>query len=508
MDTDSGAVPVQIPVHLVLRHQTIHGDAVDDQPPGQGQGKRQTAVGEAGPADLPQGRQQEQGHHHHAPVGHAALEAEPVGPHVQRHPPGGGGQQHQALQTQQGGQQPEDRPGPPLPPGGRQGGHGDGEIDSGHAHHLEKAAAGPLGVADAPLGKVLRAAEEPGGLDGQEAHVQQVQRRQHQDKDQTVGGALRRAVPQRFGMAETVQKAEEEGRQRQPPDQLLQGGGEVGPEKGPQVLRDGGEQRVGGGQHRHQQRHQQRRAETPQDHRYHPPGDPALFAGGQSGGDGAQMPEQAPQQETKPLPQHGGPPPGEPDAAGEGQGVDRQQHQQGHQVPEPEVPVGAQGQRDGQKQVEQQQSAVGADHQRRRAGDVQHQGVPGEHGGGQAGGGAVPQQSVRQQHTEHGGKQQHQPVLGQDFVDFDRILGRLRRPSRRQGIFGMIHIRFSYHSCPYSGDSHISKNGFRTSDEAGRDLLSLLRVRYEFQNVSRLAVQGGADGLQRGEAHRLGLVVF
>ena len=33
-------------------------------------------------------------------------------------------------------------------------------------------------------------------------------------------------------------------------------------------------------------------------------------------------------------------------------------------------------------------------------------------------------------------------------------------------------------------------------------------IRHIFQNVSRLAVQGGADGLQGGEADGLGLVVF
>lgn len=218
-----------------------------------------------------------------------------------------------------------------------------------------------------------------------------------------------------------------------------------------QVRCGGGKQRVGGGQDGDQESKQDQGADGSSRHGQELPA--VLCPSGGSGGGGrTQTAEQAPQQQAQPLPQHGGPPPGQPGGAGERQGVDRQQHQQSQQVPESEVPVGTQGRRHRQKQVEQQQNTVGADGQRGGAGAGQDQGVPGEHGGGQPGGGAVPEQGVHQQDTECGGEQQKQAVPGDDLVGFYRILGRLRRALRREDFLGFRHMRFSYPFCPQNAD--------------------------------------------------------
>ncbi|CAN3973856.1 Helix-turn-helix domain-containing protein, partial [Dysosmobacter welbionis] len=215
-------------------------------------------------------------------------------------------------------------------------------------------------------------------------------------------------------------------------------------DKGPQVRRGGGEQRVGGGQNGHQYRQQRQGAGRPQQQGQDPPGGAVLFLRPGGGQCCPQMAEEAPQQQTEPLPQHGGTPPGQKLSAGEADGVDGQQGQQGQQIPRPEIPVGPQGQRGGQGQIHRQQNAALPGVQQGAAQIEPQQAVPDADGGGQSRGGAAPKQRVHQQKTEAEGQRQKQSLSGGDHINFHRILRRLRRPSRRQGFFMFIHNGFSF----------------------------------------------------------------
>ena len=99
---------------------------------------------------------------------------------------------------------PQEAPGPPLSPGKGEPRHHNDQIDDCHTHHLEKAAAGPLGIADVPSGQVFRSAKETSGLHRQEQRVQQNQRREDQGEGQRLrrGGAV--LSFQRHRVAEAV----------------------------------------------------------------------------------------------------------------------------------------------------------------------------------------------------------------------------------------------------------------------------------------------------------------
>ena len=175
------------------------------------------------------------------------------------------------------------------------------------------------------MGQVLGSAEESGGLDAQEQQVQRRHRRQHDGEAQAVypAAGCGSGPFQGCGAAETVQQTEEEGGhdagQQGLPDRVR----EVEGDKGPQVRRGGGEQRGGGGQDGHQDRQQSQGAGRSQQQGQDPPGGAVLFLRPGGGQCCPQMAEDAPQQQTEPLAQHGGTPPGQKLSAGEADGVDR-----------------------------------------------------------------------------------------------------------------------------------------------------------------------------------------
>ena len=144
----------------------------------------------------------------------------------------------------------------------------------------------------------------------------------------------------RLGMAQAIQKAENKGSQGYAADQFGNGQSEMGADKGTQICRDGGKERIPGGQNRHQDTQQDDGSRSAEQNRRQTPGPGGgVSGGGQGGKEGAQPAEQIAQQQAKAFPEHSGTEPRQRCGTGKSDGMDRQQHQQRQQVPQPEIPV-------------------------------------------------------------------------------------------------------------------------------------------------------------------------
>ena len=105
-------------------------------------------------------------------------------------------------------------------------------------------------------------------------------------------------------------------------------------------IADGGKERIPGGQNRHQDTQQDDGSRSAEQNRRQTPGPGGgVSGGGQGGKEGAQPAEQIAQQQAKAFPEHSGTEPRQRCGTGKSDGMDRQQHQQRQQVPQPEIPV-------------------------------------------------------------------------------------------------------------------------------------------------------------------------